>query len=183
MTTTHRAYPRRFSRGPVVRSGAGGNPKAGRAATRLVAGSVAAFAGFRRWLSRNSVALLRVSMGSVILGFGMLKLFPGLSPAQELVIATTEILSFGLVSPGAAMLITAALECIIGLSLITGLWLRVTMFLIAAWLVGILSPTVLLPERVFAGPGHAPTLEGQYVLKDIVLVAAILVIATRPHRQ
>lgn len=137
----------------------------------------------RSWFSIHSIALLRMSMGAVICGFGLLKLFPGMSPAQDLVVATTSILSFGLVAPGPAMLITAVLECIIGLSLLTGVWLRVTAFLIGAWLVGILSPTVLLFERLFGGPGHAPTLEGQYVLKDVVLVAATLVIMSGQHRN
>lgn len=31
---------------------------------------------------------------------------------------------------------------------------------------------------LFAGPSHAPTLKGQYVLKDVVLVAAAMVVAT-----
>jgi len=43
--------------------------------------------------------------------------------------------------------------------------------------VGILSPVVLLAARLFDGPHHTPTLEGQYVLKDIILVTATLVIA------
>ena len=48
--------------------------------------------------------------------------------------------------------------------------------------VGILSPLVLLPERLFAGPYGAPTLEGQYVLKDVILVAAGMVIAAVTFR-
>jgi putative oxidoreductase len=45
--------------------------------------------------------------------------------------------------------------------------------------VGILSPLVLFPDDLFAGKDHAPTLEGQYVLKDLVLVASGLVVAAR----
>jgi hypothetical protein len=41
-----------------------------------------------------------------------------------------------------------------------------------------LSPAVLLAGRLFAGPHHMPTLEGQYVLKDVILVAVAMVIAT-----
>jgi uncharacterized membrane protein YkgB len=44
-------------------------------------------------------------------------------------------------------------------------------------MVGILSPVLLFPDRLFAGPHFAPTLEGQYVLKDIVLLAAGMVVA------
>jgi uncharacterized membrane protein YkgB len=47
---------------------------------------------------------------------------------------------------------------------------------------GILSPVVLLPHRLFSGPDHAPTLEGQYVLKDLILFTASLVVATTLYR-
>jgi uncharacterized membrane protein YkgB len=60
--------------------------------------------------------------------------------------------------------------------------LRATIYLLFLWVVGILSPVVLLPLRLFSGPDHAPTLEGQYVLKDLILFAASLVIATTLYR-
>nr|MBA3636585.1 hypothetical protein [Rubrobacteraceae bacterium] len=46
------------------------------------------------WLVNNSLTLLRVSLGAIFLGFGLLKFFPHLSPAQDLVTRTTEVLSF-----------------------------------------------------------------------------------------
>lgn len=118
----------------------------------------------------------------VFLAFGVLKYFPGVSPAENLTLTTTNLLTFGFVGTvipdtvGLAMV--ATLECVIGLSLITTVWLRLTMYLLVVQLIGILSPLILLPGRLFAGPEHAPTLEGQYVMKDIILVAAAMVIAT-----
>jgi uncharacterized membrane protein YkgB len=50
-------------------------------------------------------------------------------------------------------------------------------------LVGVLSPIVLLPAQLFAGPFGAPTLEGQYVLKDVVLAAAAVVLAGHAFRR
>lgn len=131
------------------------------------------------WLMRFSIVALRVSMGAVFLGFGILKFFPGISPAEDLVEATISMMTFGLVPDQVGVVVTAVIECVIGISLIVGRGLRLTVYLLAAELVGILSPLVLLPDRLFAGPYHAPTLEGQYVLKDIVLVAAAMVIATQ----
>ena len=135
-----------------------------------------------RWLMRYSILALRISMGAVYLGFGILKYFPGVSPAESLVLAVTHVLSFGLVPAvipnGVVMVLLATLECAIGLLLITGRWLRVAIYLLGAQLVGILSPAVLLSGREFAGPHHMPTLEGQYVLKDVILVAVAMVIAT-----
>ncbi len=136
----------------------------------------------RRWLGRFNVALLRISMGAVIFGFGVLKFFPGISPAEDLVLATTDLLTFGLVPGRVALVLFATLECSIGLSLITGWGLRFSIYLLALWVIGILSPVVLLPERLFSGPYHAPTLEGQYVLKDVILLTATLVIAIRVRR-
>ena len=60
--------------------------------------------------------------------------------------------------------------------------MRVAIWLLAIEFVGILSPVFLLTGRLFAGPHHAPTLEGQYVLKDVILVAAALVIAAASFR-
>ncbi|RZQ61438.1 DoxX family membrane protein [Amycolatopsis suaedae] len=130
--------------------------------------------GIGNWLARHSVGALRVSVGVVFLGFGVLKFIPGASPAQELVIRTLETLSFGVLSPQAALLVTAVAECFIGLTLITGRLLKTGLVVLGASLVGILSPLVLFFTDLFPG---APTLEAQYVFKDIVLVTAGLVIA------
>ncbi|MCA1702082.1 MAG: hypothetical protein LC808_01940 [Actinobacteria bacterium] len=140
-------------------------------------------AAIRRWLARYSIALLRISMGAMIFGFGILKYFPGVSPAEDLVLATTDLLTFGLVPGRVALVLFATVECAIGLSLVTGWGLRLSIYPLALWVVGILSPVVLLPERLFSGPYHAPTLEGQYVLKDVILLTATLAIAIRPRRR
>ncbi len=139
-------------------------------------------AAVHRWLMRYSLTALRISMGAVLLGFGILKYFPGMSPAENLALATTHLLSFGLVPavvPSAvAMALIATLECTIGVLLLSGRWMRLAMCLLAGQLAGIISPAVLLVGRLFSGPHHMPTLEGQYVLKDVVLLAAAMVIAT-----
>jgi len=137
---------------------------------------------FEAWLSRYSISMLRVSLGLIILGFGVLKYFPGISPAENLVKATMHVMTFDLVPDMVAMVGTATLECFIGLSLIVRRGLRVTIYLLILWVMGVLSPVVLLPQRLFSGPGHAPTLEGQYVLKDLILFTASLVIATTLYR-
>jgi len=133
------------------------------------------------WLARHSVALLRISLGLVFLGFGLLKFVPGLSPAETLAERTTEVLTFGLVSGRAAGLLVATLETTIGLCLLTGRALRLGLALLGLAMVGVLSPLLLFPAELFAGPGFAPTLEGQYVLKDVVLLASVPVIAARAH--
>jgi uncharacterized membrane protein YkgB len=138
-------------------------------------------ASVARWLTRHSVALLRASVGLIFLGFGALKFVPGLSPAEGLVHQTVSALTFGLIPEGAGLLLVAALETVIGLSLLTGWFVRLGLALLGLTMAGILSPLVLFTDRLFAGPFNAPTLEGQYVLQGVVLLAAALVIAARPQ--
>ena len=76
------------------------------------------------------------------------------------------------------MVATAGAEIAVGLTFITGRYLRVAVWLLTFMLLGVLSPLVVLTSRLFAGPHHAPTLEGQYVLKDVVLVAAGMVVSS-----
>ena len=126
-------------------------------------------------LAEHSVGALRVSLGVVIAGFGALKFFPGASPAEDLVVQTTEVLTGGLITGTSAVVGTAVLESVIGLVLLTGVGLRIGLVLMAGWLIGILSPVVLFPAEMF--PGGLPTLAAQYVLKDIILAAAAAVVA------
>jgi uncharacterized membrane protein YkgB len=125
------------------------------------------------WLSRHSITVLRVSLGVVFLGFGILKFFPGASPAEDLAIRTVDALTLGIVSGGPALWLTAAVECFIGMTLVSGRWLRAGLATLGFALIGILSPLVLFFGDLFPG---APTLEAQYVLKDVVLAASGLVI-------
>lgn len=55
----------------------------------------------------------------------------------------------------------ATLECFIGICMLSGRFMRVAIWLLVIQLIGILSPLVLLADRLFAGPGGAPTFEGQ----------------------
>jgi uncharacterized membrane protein YkgB len=129
-----------------------------------------------RWLARWSVTILRVGLGVIFLGFGLLKFFPGMSPAEGLVVQTLDVLTFGMVPARVGVVLVAALECLIGLGLITGRVLPLALMLLGFQMIGAMSPLFLFPGDLFGGLHHAPTLEGQYVLKDVVLIGAGLVI-------
>jgi uncharacterized membrane protein YphA (DoxX/SURF4 family) len=129
-----------------------------------------------RWLSRYSIGILRISLGLIFLGFGVPKFFPGVSPAEGLVTRTLDTLTFGVVTGTSALVLTAVVECFIGLTLLTGRFLRAGLVVLGGAMVGILSPLALFFTDLFPG---GPTLEAQYVVKDIVLVAAGLVVAAR----
>lgn len=128
------------------------------------------------WMARYGVVLLRVSLGIVFLWFGVLKFFPGLSPAEGLAAKTIQTLSFGVVGPALSLPILAAWETLIGIGLITGLFMRATLALLFLQMIGTVMPIFMFPAEVFTQIPYAPTLEGQYIIKNIVLVTAALVI-------
>src|SRR5688572_28419192 len=95
-----------------------------------------------RWMARVGIPLLRISLGVVFLWFGALKFFPNVSPAQELAIRTLHILSAGVVPASVSMPFLAGWECLIGLGLLVGRWLRGILFLLYVQMLGTLTPIV-----------------------------------------
>jgi uncharacterized membrane protein YphA (DoxX/SURF4 family) len=129
-----------------------------------------------KWMAHNGVALLRVSLGLVFLWFGALKFFPSMSPAQDLAARTMSALTFGTVGPSVSLPVLAAWECLIGVGLLTGLATRTTLLLLWTQMLGTISPLVLFPSETFTRVPYAPTLEGQYIIKNLVLVSAGVVV-------
>ncbi|MCH7763429.1 MAG: DoxX family protein [Candidatus Marinimicrobia bacterium] len=122
------------------------------------------------------ILFLRISVGIIFFWFGVLKFFPGLSPAQEIAMVTIERLTFGLIQANAAIIILATWETLIGLGLISGAFLRVTLFLLFAQMLGTMTPLLLFPGETFTRFPYAPTLEGQYIIKNLVLISAGIVV-------
>jgi uncharacterized membrane protein YphA (DoxX/SURF4 family) len=120
--------------------------------------------------------LLRISLGIVFFWFGVLKFFPNLSPAEELATRTIETLSFGLVKPSLSLPVLAAWECLIGLGLLSGKFLRATILILMVQMLGTVTPLFLFPNDTFTRFPFVPTLEGQYIIKNVVLVSAALVV-------
>jgi uncharacterized membrane protein YphA (DoxX/SURF4 family) len=128
------------------------------------------------WMAKYGVWLLRIALGIVFFWFGVLKFFPGLSPAETLAARTIETMSFGLVKPNISLPILATWETVIGLGLLTGKYMRITLLLLFAQMLGTITPLFFFPAETFVRIPYAPTLEGQYIIKNLVLVAAGLVI-------
>ncbi len=131
---------------------------------------------FSHWARRHGIDLLRISLGIVFFWFGFLKFFPGLSPAEQLASETIKVLSFGLLSADISLRLLATWECAIGIGLIFRLHLRATLFLLFLQMLGTFTPLFLFPALSFAEVPWVPNLEGQYILKNLVLVSAVLVI-------
>jgi len=129
-----------------------------------------------QWMARYGVVLLRISVGIVFFWFGVLKFFPGLSPAQELATRTIELLTFGIIQPEVSLPVLATWETLIGLGLITGQFMRSTLALLFVQMMGTITPLFIFPDEAFTAFPYALTLEGQYIIKNLVIVSAGIVI-------
>jgi uncharacterized membrane protein YphA (DoxX/SURF4 family) len=129
-----------------------------------------------RWMARYGLLILRISLGVVFFWFGVLKFFPGMSPAHDLAARTIETLSFGSIHSNVSVPVLATWECLIGIGLLFGIFMRATLLLLAVQMAGTLTPLVLFPTEVFTRIPYAPTLEGQYIIKNAVLISAAIVL-------
>ena len=127
-------------------------------------------------LARIGVPAVRIALGIVFLWFGVLKFFPNLSPAELLAARTIEALTFGAVRPDVSLPVLAAWESIIVVGLIVGRWLRGILFLLAVQMAGTFTPLLLFPQETWTIFPIVPTLEGQYIIKNVVLIAAAMVV-------
>jgi uncharacterized membrane protein YphA (DoxX/SURF4 family) len=123
------------------------------------------------WMATYGLLILRISLGIVFLWFGVLKFFEGLSPAEDLVRNTVYF-----IDPDIFIPILAAWESLIGIGLITGKFLRLTLLLLFLQMPGTALPMIILPEKVWTVFPYGLTLEGQYIIKNLVLIGAGLVI-------
>ncbi|MBF8289415.1 MAG: hypothetical protein HW391_383 [Chloroflexi bacterium] len=127
-------------------------------------------------LARWGVPVLRIGLGIVFLWFGALKFFPGASPAETLAARTIELLTGGAVGPSVSLPVLATWESLIGIGLLAGRFMRATLLLLGLQMLGTLTPLVLFPAETFSSFPLVPTLEGQYIIKNIVLIGAAMVV-------
>lgn len=127
-------------------------------------------------MATHGITLTRVALGVVFLWFGAIKFVPGWSPAEELAGRTIERITFGAVPAEVGVPILAAWESLIGIGLLAGRFLRVTLLLLFAQMPGTLLPLVLFPAETFTAFPYAPTMEGQYIIKNLVLIGAAIVV-------
>ena len=129
-----------------------------------------------RWMADHGLTLLRLALGIVFFWFGVLKFFPGASPAEELAGRTIETLTFGFIPADVALWILAIWEVAIGIGLFLGRWMRAVLLLLFVQMLGTITPLFLFPAETFTVFPIAPTLEGQYIIKNVVIVAAAIVL-------
>ena len=124
-----------------------------------------------------SVPVLRVALGIVFVWFGGLKII-GTSPAAELVANTVYFLPPELFVP-----ILGVWEVLIGLCFLYRPLIRVGILLLFLQMPGTFLPIVLLPDTVFTAFPYGLTVEGQYIVKNLVIIGAALVVGGTVRRD
>lgn len=133
-------------------------------------------------LRRYHLWIARIALFIVFFWFGALKVL-GLSPASPLATALTE-RTIGMQYFDASFLALSLVECLIGTLFLFPKAIRIVLPLLIIHMVLVCSPLLLVPDMVWAGP-FIPTLEGQYIIKNAVIVALAIAVAsaTRPLKR
>ena len=126
-----------------------------------------------KFLNRVSLPALQISLGIIFIWFGVLKIF-GDSPANDLI--TKTIYWF---DPAIFIPVLGVWEAAIGICLLVPAFIRIGLFLLALHMPGTFLPLILLPEVCFQSIPFDLTLEGQYIIKNLVLIGAAIVVGGR----
>ncbi len=131
------------------------------------------------WLmSRYGTLALRISLGVIFVWFGVLKVI-GDSPVYDLVASTVY-----LVPPELFVPFLGFWEIAVGLGLLTGLALRLTLIFFLMQMAGTFLVLVVKPEVAFQGLNPLLlTTEGEFVVKNIVLISGALVVGSTIRRR
>jgi uncharacterized membrane protein YphA (DoxX/SURF4 family) len=133
----------------------------------------------KRW-----IVILRISIGIIYLWFGILKFFPGVSPAESLARDTIHLLTFKLLDDKIALLLLAIWETAAGILLISGIYIRLTIRIVLVHMFCTFTPLILLPGLSFSEAPLSLTLIGQYIIKNIVIVSALFLLeSTSPKNN
>ena len=124
-----------------------------------------------KYMSYYGILLLRYSLAMIFIWFGLLKPL-GISPAQELVENTV----YWFDNKAAFVNFLGWWEVVIGFTMCFRPLIRISIFLLFLQIPGTFLPLVLLPEVCFTDFPYGLTLEGQYIVKNLIIISSALVI-------
>ena len=131
-----------------------------------------------RYMDMWGVTLLRYSLGIIYVWFGALKPL-GISPAQELVENTV----YWFDDPQTFVPILGIWEIVIGITICIKPLIRVAIFLLLIQMPGTFLPLILFPEVCFTDFPFGLTLEGQYIVKNLIIISAALVVGSTVRKD
>lgn len=129
------------------------------------------------FLMPHALSILRMAMGLIYFWYGMLKVV-GMSPAEELVFNATH-----WIGVHNFVVFLGVWEIAIGICLWIKRWMRLGIILLLIQFPGTFLPLFLNPEDCFTSIPFGLTLEGQYIFKNLVFLAATLILITSLHKR
>lgn len=127
-------------------------------------------------VNRNLLIILRISIGIIYAWFGVLKFFHGYSPAEDIAINTINKLTFGLIPQPVNIMLLAIWECVLGICLIAGVWMRTALIFLFIHMLCTFTPLIFFPSVSFKYAPYGFTLVGQYIMKNIIIICAALLL-------
>lgn len=128
--------------------------------------------------TRKSYKCLRVSIAVIFIWFGSLKVF-GYNPVQGLVAFSV----FPSLGSGNGLFILGAAEVIIGILILANSFLALTYSLLLLHLLGTFSTFIFGWEVVFVPYFPILSLSGEFVVKNLTLIMAGLVVLVHENRR
>ena len=124
--------------------------------------------------------VLALSIGTVYLWFGTLKYFPNVSPAEDLAKKTIDVLTFNLIPSNVSIVLLAIWESLIGVLLILNVNRRQVVIFALVHIAFTFFPLFLFTDQVFNSVPFQLTLLGQYIIKNLVIIAGLLTLYQLP---
>lgn len=132
---------------------------------------------------KYGVKLLESSIGLIYIWFGVLKFFPNYSPAEMLAADTLNLLTLQLFDKQILIRILACGELLIGLALLLKFKSKHVIWGLLVHMGGTFSPIIFFPDQVFTHPPFGFSIVGQYIMKNVVIICAALVIYTKNSKR
>lgn len=117
---------------------------------------------------------MKICIGMVYLWFGGLKFFPQLSPAEGLATDTISQLTLGILPADVSIILLAVLEVGIGLFFLLNIYPKKVAMVALGHLICTFTPLFFFNEISFNGYPIFLTLVGQYIIKNVIIIAALL---------
>ncbi|WP_264564617.1 hypothetical protein [Flavobacterium sp. N3904] len=131
---------------------------------------------FSKLMEKHGIDLMRYALAIVYIWFGMLKL-TGMSPAEDLVQKTVFWFKPELFIP-----ILGLVEVLIGIGFLFKKLIPLTIIVLLLHMVATFFPLFILPKICF-NTFYCPTLVGQYIIKNLVLICGSFCIAGKYNMQ
>ncbi len=127
--------------------------------------------------------MLSVCIGVIYLWFGMLKFFPGVSPAETIAMDTIHELTFGFIPPQLSLFLLAIWETALGVLLVGGFLSRFAYLLALLHMMFTFTPFLFFPDLTFTNAPFGLTLLGQYIMKNIVFLGLLVFLLNKERKK